>query len=409
MSCLIRNCDVPGRGTLDVRLAHGVIERMAPHIVPAAAETVIDADGGALLPGLHDHHIHLASLAASLDSVHCGPPQVNDAAGLATLLQRQAAGSGWLRGIGYHPIVAGDIDRHWLDRHIPQRPVRVQHRGGRLWILNSAALRQLGLLDEAQASSLPAGIERRDGIPTGRLYECDAWLAAQRGSSLPPLAAASARLAACGITGITDTTPHNGPAQWHHFQREQRSGRLRQDMRMMGGSELGELPSRPELRCAEYKIHLLESQLPDIGCVVSSIQSARRQDRRVAIHCASRVELVFALACLQQSGTRPGDRIEHASVTPPELMPLIGEMGLRVVTQPHFVAERGDRYLAEVEPRDQPWLYRLRGFVDAGIALAAGSDAPFGSHDPWQAMAATTRRRTAAGAAIGAGEALTPE
>jgi len=88
---------------------------------------------------------------------------------------------------------------------------------------------------------------------------------------------------------------------------------------------------------------------------------------------------------------------------------LVAALPLAVVSQPHFVAERGDAYRRDVEPRDLRWLYRGRGWLDAGVPLAAGSDAPFGSPDPWQALAAAVGRKTADGALLGGGEALTPE
>jgi predicted amidohydrolase YtcJ len=47
--------------------------------------------------------------------------------------------------------------------------------------------------------------------------------------------------------------------------------------------------------------------------------------------------------------------------------------------------------------------------MDAGIPLAAGSDAPFGAAEPWVSMQAAVERRTQAGAICGADEALTPE
>jgi predicted amidohydrolase YtcJ len=87
----------------------------------------------------------------------------------------------------------------------------------------------------------------------------------------------------------------------------------------------------------------------------------------------------------------------------------VAALGLAVVTQPHFIAERGDDYVRDVAPEDQPWLYRARAWLDAGVPLAAGSDAPYGSPDPWRAMEAAVRRTTAGGAVIGAGEALSPE
>ena len=73
------------------------------------------------------------------------------------------------------------------------------------------------------------------------------------------------------------------------------------------------------------------------------------------------------------------------------------------------MAERGDEYRAEVESGDLPWLYRARGWLDAGVRLAGGSDAPFGSADPWRAIRAAVSRTTPSGALLGAGERLAPE
>lgn len=391
----------------DLRIEGSSIVEIGAGLVAAAQDDVVDAGAAALLPGLHDHHIHLVALAAALNSLSCGPPEVHVAAELASLLSshnRHASG-GWVRGIGYHPCVAGDIDRHWLDRHIPDRPVRIQHRGGRLWVLNSLALRELGIWSGAE----PPGLERDRGQPTGRLYEGDTWLRERLGSRLPDLGAASALLATCGVTGITDTSPANGAAEWTHFQQSQESGSLHQSVRMMGSTGIAACPETDRLRRGEYKIHLLESRLPDHDRLCGEISAAHRSRRAVAIHCVTRVELVFALAALESAGLLQGDRIEHASVTAPEQLQAIRELGLRVVTQPHFIAERGDQYLSEVDPPDQPWLYRCASFLASGVPLAGGSDAPFGSADPWFAMRAAVERRTPSGKLIGANEALQPE
>ena len=53
-------------------------------------------------------------------------------------------------------------------------------------------------------------------------------------------------------------------------------------------------------------------------------------------------------------------------------------------------------------------MYRLCGLQQAGIALAAGTDAPFGAADPWAAMQVAVTRRTRNGVVIGGAEALTP-
>ncbi len=81
----------------------------------------------------------------------------------------------WIRAVGYHQSVAGDLDRDVLDRMIPDRPVRVQHRSGILWVCNSAALAAL----DAEHETAP-GVERdAAGRLTGRLWRMDRWLGHQ--------------------------------------------------------------------------------------------------------------------------------------------------------------------------------------------------------------------------------------
>jgi predicted amidohydrolase YtcJ len=349
----------------------------------------------------------MVALAASLESLRCGPPDIQSESELASTLRKHNAmtGSGWIRGIGYHPSIAGDIDRNWLDRYIPDRPARIQHRGGRLWVLNSRALQELGL----PCSDGPAGLEQIDGGATGRLYEGDLWLRSRLNSQFPSLAKASNMLASCGVTGVTDTTPANGAIEWRYFREAQVSGHLHQRVRMMGSQQIQECEQTELLQQGEFKIHLLESRLPELDALCQDIEAAHSRGRAVAAHCVTLTELVFALGALRSAGVRVGDRIEHASVTPPQLMQSIREMGLRVVTQPHFIAERGDQYLADVDTADQPWLYRAAGFIAAGVPLAGGSDAPFGDADPWRAMRAAVKRQTPSGRVMAASEALTPE
>jgi predicted amidohydrolase YtcJ len=96
-------------------------------------------------------------------------------------------------------------------------------------------------------------------------------------------------------------------------------------------------------------------------------------------------------------------------VTPPDVMALLAELRVRVVTQPGFVRERGDAYAENVDAADLPWLYRCAGFLDARVPLAAGTDAPFGDPDPWRAMQTAVDRRTETGVLLGAEERLAPE
>ena len=147
-STLIRAAEIPARGILDVRIQGGRVAALAERVSPGAGEQVLEGGGCALLPGLHDHHLHLLSLAAAQHSVPCGPPDVCDPMGLERALTRAASRQwpgGWVRGVGYHESVAGELDRETLDRLVGRVPVRVQHRSGSLWVVNSAGARRLGL------------------------------------------------------------------------------------------------------------------------------------------------------------------------------------------------------------------------------------------------------------------------
>ena len=64
------------------------------------------------------------------------------------------------------------------------------------------------------------------------------------------------------------------------------------------------------------------------------------------MHCVTRAALLLALAVWQEVGSVAGDRMEHASVTPPEVIAAMAQLSLTVVTQPAFIAARGDAYLA---------------------------------------------------------------
>jgi len=393
--------------TVDVRVEGDSIAAIGAELGAVTGDVLVDARGGTLLPGLHDHHIHLLAFAAARESLQCGPPAVQKENELIALLREKNARepSGWVRGIGYHSCVAGDIDRDWLDRHVPDHPARIQHRGGRMWVLNSRALSALDL----SSGDVPPGLEQIEGRPTGRLYEADTWLRSRVPAQFPALGPASRLLASYGVTGVTDTTPTNGVEQWSYFRESQSRGALLQDVRVMGSAALLDCTETARLTRGEFKIHLLESRLPELETLCVDMESAHTAGRNVAIHCVTLTELVFALHALQTVGAATGDRIEHASVCPPEQARLMRKLGLRVVTQPHFVAERGDQYLAEVDPEDQPWLYRARGLLTAGIPLAGGSDAPFGDADPWRSMRAAVERASASGRSIGRQEALTPE
>ena len=144
---LIRQATLLDGTTTDIRVG-AQIEEMGYGLVAGPGEGVLYAGRGAVLPGLHDHHVHLRSAASALNSFLVGPPGVSTEAELTRLLSNATPGAdGWIRAVGYHDSVAGELDRGALDAMVSNIPVRIQHRSGALWILNSEALGRVGLPD----------------------------------------------------------------------------------------------------------------------------------------------------------------------------------------------------------------------------------------------------------------------
>jgi predicted amidohydrolase YtcJ len=407
----------------DIRVSAGNVAEIAPSLIPRPGEQVIDCDGGAVIPGLCDHHLHLHAMAAARSSVHCGPPEVTTAAGLAAALA--AAGpddSGWIRGTGYFESVAGDLTAAALDRMRADVPVRIQHRSGALWILNTAALRATG----AGRAAHP-GIDRdAAGRPTGRLWRADNWLRDHLSASpsstsarppasvaptiwrrpFPRLADIGAELLSYGITAVTDATPGLDDAAVSAISDSMTGGELPPRVHLLGVPLGGSVPATSGLTVGPYKIVLADSGMLSYPELTGQITAAHGSGRPVAVHCVTREALVLLVAALRETGTIAGDRVEHAGVVPGEMVEDLSLLRVRVVTQPGFLAGRGDDFLRGLPAAEHADLYRCGSLLRAGVPVALSSDAPYGPPNPWTVMAAAVSRRTASGVVAGAGEQI---
>lgn len=397
-SLVFRNVEVDGRLT-DVRIAGGRVEAVGASVAPRRGDEVVDRSGAAVVPGLWDHHLHLFAMAAARSSVRLGPPEVVDRAGFerALFTSRPTSvghggghGDGWVRAVGYHESVAGDLSRDDLDSVVPDRPVRVQHRSGALWVLNTAALRL-------------TGIESEDG----RLFGADELLRSRLSGSEPPsLAAVGEELSSYGVVGVTDATPSTDRAQAEALGRARSSGTLRQSVVVTGG--LGTLAGGdvPGVTWGPVKLVLPDHAISDVDELASAVRRAHEAGRRVAVHCVTEAALALALAAWDIAGTRAGDRVEHGFEMSRAAVGRIRELGVTVVTQPDFVRTRGDACLAPGAEARHHDLYRCASLLAEGVAVGGSTDAPFGDPDPWRAMRTAVERRTASGAVLGRGERI---
>ncbi len=402
---VVRDVEVAER-RVDVVVRDGVVAEIRPPGRPVPGAAHVDGRGGVLIPGLHDHHLHLAATAADRVSVRVGPEDVTGEGGMTAALRATGDRLGpgrWIRATAYHEQVAGELDRAALDRMVGDRPVRVQHRTGAMWVLNSAAVLAAGL-DGADES----GVERDGtGRPTGRVFGADAWLRSRVGpTDGVDLAAVGTELASYGVTGVTDATPTESVDDLRWLAGAVARGELPQLVVVTGGATLTEIQPPDPLALGPVKLVVADHALPSVEDLSRDIARAHAAGRAVAVHCVTHIASVVALAAWDEVGSQPGDRIEHGSVITPDTAASIAAHGLTVVTQPSFVFERGDEYRRDVEPADRPWLYRCRGLDEAGIAVGGSTDSPYGSLDPWRAMVAAVERRTRTGAPIGPDEAV---
>jgi predicted amidohydrolase YtcJ len=347
------------------------IDDVAPTLAPRRGEDVFNAAGATVLPGLHDHHVHLHSAAATETSLRVGPPQVRDRAALASLLANTEVGDdGWIRAVGYHDSVAGPLDRAALDAMVPSVPVRIQHRSGVLWMLNSAGLARVGLADH----------------PDGRLRSADSWsdVLSRRATDLAHL---SERLSRYGVTGITDATPDLDIGDIVRLTELHRHGELRQHVYCLA-------PGKRILHDDDLNLEQLTDWIAD----------RHRSGGPVALHCVTAAQLLVTIAALRQAGTHARDRIEHAAVAPSDCLADLAELAVTVITQPNFVAERGDQYLDEVPTTEHDQLWRVASLLRANVRVALSTDMPFGKADPWAAVRAAVHRTTPGGAVLGADE-----
>jgi len=74
-------------------------------------------------------------------------------------------------------------------------------------------------------------------------------------------------------------------------------------------------------------------------------------------------------------------RIEHASITDPEIIDRIAKMNIHICSQPLFIRSEKEWLSNRLGPQRSAMAYPFRNYLDAGIVLAGSSDAPIESTD----------------------------
>ena len=412
---------------------------------------VIDCQGRRLIPGLIDAHMHLFAYAAHTLGVDCSPRSVDSIAGIKEAIAskaRSTAPGSWIRAWGYDQARLAEArhpTRHDLDGVAPTHPVKLTHRSGHASVLNTLAMERLGVTNESPEP--PGAVMGRDaatGVLTGYFMEMEEDLA---GRGLPTLSddelrtaldSATSALLAKGVTSIQDATPYRALAQWDVLESMRVEGRLALRVaKMFAPADLPGLEERELffgaggdlLNVGPIKLMLNETGpeiLPPPEDLFEHVYAAHAAGYQAAFHAVEEAGIAMAADAVTQALQRSIDsasavaavglrlhdhrhRVEHCGICPPELAQRLRPLGIIVITQPGFLAERGERYLAEVPEAKHGWLHPFRSLQEAGLKVAIGSDAPVAPPDPWAAMAAAVTRRSRQGAVVNAAEAISAE
>lgn len=427
---------------------------------------LVDEPGLAVVPGLHDFHLHLVGMARMRRELRLDGLE-QDALVRATADAAASLPLGeWLRGRGWgEAALAGDAVRR-LAAVVGERPALVySHDAHSAWA-SPAALGAAGI--GAGSADPPGGRFERDehGIPNGVLREratdlVEAIAGRLRGVALEAaLDEAVAELLGWGVTAATDagdTSAENGVGPFAELgdraslllaAAPRLDGRLRLTVgvpaaaidaasslglatgrAIPGAGTLragwakayadGALGSRTAALFAPYTcgtgdsgiLRLEDDELDDM------LAAGRRAGIGLAVHAIGDRAAAAALDALDRAPRRadgvPPDRIEHLQLLRPADRVRLAALDVTASVQPVHCA--ADRELVEACWSDRRALaYPWRSLASAGARLAFGSDAPIETANPFAGLFAAVHRRRAhdrtndwqSDEAIGIGEAL---
>ncbi|UGV29101.1 amidohydrolase [Rhodopseudomonas boonkerdii] len=429
-----------------------VIWTGAADAAPAADET-IDLHGATVIPGLTDAHIHLFAIAHARLQVPVTPRDASTVDAVLALLAKRAGDIStdkWVLGAGLDENGLAERrlpTRAEIDVVIPDHPVLIRRFCGHVAVVNSMALKLLGV-DEGIADPEGGTFGRTaEGVLDGCAKESAAELIFRAAppmdrdeliAALRATIADSTRMglvaaveAAVGFTvGFDDEF-----TIWNELR-----GRGPVPMRLgfmnqLDPDEAAERGLKPVQDADWQSISLKYFADGIVGARTAAVSEdyadtpgrgffmrdaaelqrvigeAHAAGWQVAVHCCGDRATDCIIAAYEKAqAAHPREnmrhRIEHYFVPPKGGLARMKALGALVVTQPSFLT-RMRRSIAGAFGARADRCYPGRSVIDAGVTYIASSDAPTGSWSPWDGIGDAVGRASDGGPAIGPKEAIT--
>lgn len=401
---------LPGDGLHDLVFADGRIADIAPTGSLRLPGEVLDADGGFLVPGLWDHHVHVTQYALQVGRVPLG------AMGSAAEAARRMADAPVLPG--GRRIGVGMRDAFWPDA--PSLELLDAMTGDIPTYLINADIHSIWLNSAAVARE---GFDAPDGV----LREGPAFEVGLRMNLGDPLSADAAvremaqDAARRGVVGVVDLDLMWNAESWSRrvaagFDALRvEFGIYPNDLDRAIAAGLRSADPLPGVagglvRVGPLKVitdgslgtrtaacsHPYADDPGDRGVLaVGPEELVRLMTRATGAGIASAIHAIgdeanrFALDAFAATGA--WGTIEHAQLVARSDIARFARLGVGASVQPEHAID--DRDLADTIWSGQTATpYPLRSLVDAGVNVLLGSDAPVAPLDPWAAMAAAVFR-----------------
>ncbi|MFD4251407.1 amidohydrolase [Amycolatopsis thermoflava] len=453
-----------------VGVLHGRIAGFDEELDGVTADARHDLGGAPVVPGFNDAHLHFSMLGKEMTQLDLSAEAAPTLDALYRRVEEWAAGKpdgAWVIGNGYDQNKIGEHPtRQVLDRIAGGRPVYLVHNSNHMAVANTEAFRRAGHPDPDVVTAPPGGSAVfRDGVHTGLLQEQAMTLVSHVLKPVPQeelvaaLEAASAWALRHGLTSVTEPgiggrLIGHGPADARAFQTAYERGNLRTRVTAMPfidavhdlgrvddgldgwGLDLGlrsgigdewfrlgpvkivsdgSLIGRTAAMCCDYR-----DSPGNRGFLLAEAEALRENILRghengwqIATHAIGDHALDVVLGAYEEAQKRlprpdARHRVEHVGVASDEQVARIVSAGVIPVPQGRFISALGDGFLAALGADRVERAYRMRSFVEAGVELPGSTDAPVVPGEPLISIHDMVNRRSASGAPIAPGEALTP-
>jgi predicted amidohydrolase YtcJ len=408
---------------------------------------VVDAKGGAVVPGFNDAHAHLINGGLSLDQISLADARtVDEIKDTIRVWSEAHPEREWITGRGwyYQPFNGAMPTRQMLDALVPDRPAYLIAYDGHTGWANTKALKAAGITRRTKSPANGVIVkDPRSGEPTGALKESAMALmtaVAPQPTDEDRLAAIRAAVDEAHRVGITSVQDAGGRAEdLQLFDRLRKRGHLtlrvyqalRADASLTEAilDELEQVRTRfaddPLLKTGAIKLiadGVIESHTAamlepytnrpaikgdarftpeQLNKVVAMLDQRGWQVMTHAIGDAAVRMTLDAYQAAAQANRAPErgrrHRIEHIETIDPADIPRFGKLGVIAAMQPvHGTPSPtpGDVWSTNIgeERANRGWVWN--SIAKAGGRLAFGSDWPVMSLDPLKGLHVAVARTT---------------